>query len=292
MALLRPAELAGTYYPNSPADCESQLKTWPALPTPGPISNSGLVGAIVPHGGWRYAGRISAGTLKVLQQHQPTPELLVILGGHMDAGAPPRVFIEGSWTTPLGPVSTPVKLAEAVAMGLNAEPETYEEYYDDNAVEVLMPMLRWLWPDIPVLVAGIPPEASPGDVAAELAEQSTAHGFKNCLVIGSADLTHYGPDYRFRPQGMAKTAHPWVLEENDSSLINHLENLDAHAITWEGPRKRNTCSAGAAAASVALAKKWGANKGTSLAHSSSWQEDGCPHEMQSFISYVGLLFEK
>ncbi|MBX2811731.1 MAG: AmmeMemoRadiSam system protein B [Myxococcales bacterium] len=288
MPSLRPAELAGSHYPQAEAECRDQLNGWPPLAPLTPFASA--VGCIIPHGGWRYAGRIATGTLKTLQNYKQRTELNVVIGGHLEPGDPVRVFIEGDWETPLGAVPTPTSLAETIAIGLSAEPETAEEYYDDNAVEVLMPILKHLWPNTPALVIGVPPDAPIGVVAQEITKQLKSHQVTSAVVIGSVDLTHYGPDYRFRPQGSGPAAYRWVLKENDASLLRHLEKLDAHAIAWEGPRKRNTCSAGAAATTAALAKKWQADRGQCLVHSTSWDEDNQPSDMHSYIGYAGVLF--
>jgi hypothetical protein len=283
--LLRPAELAGSHYPADAEACRAALEGWPALDGPG----ESAVGAVVPHGGWRYAGRLIAGGLKALQKARPGADLVVLLGGHVEKGEPPRIFIEGGWETPLGPVPTPVPLAEALAMVLSAEPETAEEYYDDNAVEVLMPAIRHLYPDVPCLVLGPPPDVDPGNAAREIFGEARDRGFREPLVIGSCDLTHYGPDHGFRPRGSGPGAHAWATEENDASLVARLEALDAHRIVWEGPRNRSTCSAGAGAVAVALAKLLGASRGHCLARSSSWVEAGRPADMRSFVGYATLL---
>lgn len=282
--VLRPAELAGAYYPDTAAACRAALDGWPALEA----DATRAVGAIVPHGGWRYAGRILGGTLKALAARS-APDLLVVLGGHLEATEPPRVFIEGDWSTPLGPVPTPTRLAEDLAMALSAEPETAEEYYDDNAVEVLMPAIAGLFRGCPALVVGVPPDADPGPIAEEIRALAAARGYAAPGVVGSIDLTHYGPDHRFRPRGGGPEAHRWVLEDNDAALLAHVADLDAHRVAWEGPRRRNTCSAGAAAVALALARKLGAGRGQILAHSTSWLEDDRPAGVASFVGYAGVL---
>lgn len=282
---LRPAELEGRYYPAGADGCRQALAAWPPLEG----GAATLAGALVPHGGWRYAGRIAAGTLKALHAQRPTLDLLVVLGGHLTAGEPVRVFIDGAWATPLGPVPTPNALAESVAMPLSAEPESAEEYYDDNAVEVLMPMLRALWPNTPTLVVGVPPDADPGTVGGEIAAQVASAGYDNPAVIGSVDLTHYGPDHNYRPRGSGPEAHRWVMEENDAAFVAHAEALNPHKVAWEGPRLRNTCSPGAAAAALWLAKKWGATEGRCVARSTSWLEAGQPNDVRSFVGYAGVL---
>lgn len=283
---LRPSELAGSFYPSSADACRAAMQGHPPLSAP----EGSVQGALVPHGGWRYAGRILIGTLRTAAARCPDPNLLVVLGGHLDPGEPVRIFIEGDWDSPLGPVPTPTALAESLAMALSAEPETAEEYYDDNAVEVLMPVLAGLWPRVPALTVGVPPDADTGSLAIELRDQIRVRGYERPFVIGSVDLTHYGPDHRFRPHGGGPEAHRWALEENDRALLARLLRLDHHGVAFHGPRERNTCSAGSAAVATALAKKWGATSGVCLAQSSSWLEDGCPEDSRSFVGYAGVLF--
>lgn len=283
---LRPAELAGTWYPRDASACRAALEATPALSS----QARWAFGAVVPHGGWRYAARISGGTLARLAQLRPEPDLIVALGGHLEAREAPRLFIEGDWSTPLGRVPTPQALAEVLAMVLSAEPESWEEYYDDNALEVLMPMFRYFWPDVPVLTLGVPPDLDGPPVAREIAKAASQAGFSEPLVVGSVDLTHYGPDHGYRPRGAGDGAHRWVLEDNDRRFLEHLVALRAHELAWDGPRLRNTCSPGAAATAVALAKKLGAESAEVLAHSTSWQEDGAQGVPTSFVGYAGALF--
>ena len=152
-----------------------------------------------------------------------------------------------------------------------------------------MPMIRHFWPGIPSLVLGAPPDVDPGSVARELAAQTMDRGFLCPSVIGSCDLTHYGPDHRFRPRGRGLEAHRWVMEDNDAALIRHFEALNAHRVIWDGPRRRNTCSAGAAGVALALAKAWGASEARCLAQSSSWLEAGRSDDVDSFVGYAGLV---
>ena len=46
------------------------------------------------------------------------------------------------------------------------------------------------------------------------------------LVFGSTDLTHYGPNYGFAPQGYGPEAVKWVKEVNDKRFIDQALKLD------------------------------------------------------------------
>ncbi len=285
---LRPAELAGSWYPESSAACDELLGALSPLST----GLQTAVGAIVPHGGWRYAARPAFGTLGCLQQSQPEADLVLLFGGHLGKNDEPRVFIEGRWQTPYGPVDTPQSLAAELAMSLSAEPENYDEYYDDNAVEVLVPMVKKLWPNAKLLVCGLPPDAEASRAGAEATILARQHGFKKIVCIGSNDLTHYGPDYRFNPQGRGQAGLDWVKEKNDPKMIKHLVQMEQGRVVWSAAGDRNACSAGAAAAAITACRKLGAEKGELLCQTTSYDESPSgPHPM-SFVGYAGVLYGK
>src|SRR5688572_25821756 len=118
MSDLRPAELAGHWYPGSAEACESFFsKVAPAeRATP-----EKCVGAIVPHAGWVYSGAVAFQALSVVARAEPEPELVVVFGGHLGARDKPRVLVEGGWETPLGALLLAKGLAEDVSMAVECE---------------------------------------------------------------------------------------------------------------------------------------------------------------------------
>jgi len=105
-------------------------------------------------------------------------------------------------------------------------------------------------------------------------------------VIGSTDLTHYGPNYGFISHGSGSQAVDWVRTENDRRVIDAMIRMDAEAVIREGLSHDNVCCAGAAAGAIAAGKALGAAKGEALAYATSYEK----HPGSSFVGYVGVLF--
>jgi AmmeMemoRadiSam system protein B len=61
------------------------------------------------------------------------------------------------------------------------------------------------------------------------------------VVIGSTDLTHYGPNYGFTSKGVGSTAVDWVRDENDRRVIDAMTRMDPDAVIREGLSNDNAC---------------------------------------------------
>ncbi len=281
---LRPAELAGQWYPSNAEGCEAFLQNVELASVPSPA-----VGAIVPHAGWVYSGAIAYRSLQALFQSRPNADLVILYGGHLGPRDPLRVFIEGGLSTPLGPIKIHANLAQEISMLIECEPENPDEYFDDNAVEVLLPMVKKLWPEAPALMLGVPPTPEATKTGAQVADLLRAHKIEEPVVIGSTDLTHYGPNYRYQPQGRGRVGLKWVKEKNDPEMLERITRYDMGRIVWTAQRSRNACSSGAVAAAMATGKKLGASKGVVVDYATSFDVRPSDPEPTSFVGYAGVL---
>ncbi|MCC7380652.1 MAG: AmmeMemoRadiSam system protein B [Deltaproteobacteria bacterium] len=286
---LRPSVLAGQWYPRSPEECARFLAT---LPAPD-VDVSGAVGAIVPHAGWVYSGEIAFGALRLVAVEQPAPDLVVIYGGHLARHDHPRLFVEGGFETPLGPLAVPEELAQDLAMALtDVDLENPEEFYEENGVEVLLPMVKRLWPDAPVLAIGSPPTIASIALGKEVVDLAKRRGYRRIALIGSTDLTHYGPNYDFSPKGSGARGLAWVNETNDPAVISPMCALDAAQVLWVAEREHNACCAGAAAAAISGARLLGAERGVLTRHATSWDLRPSGDAPSSFVGYAGIVLAK
>lgn len=285
----RPAELMGRWYPDSPEACDALLDAAEAPE----VALERAVGAIVPHAGWIYSGKVAFEALSALQALLPDADLVVIFGGHLRPRDAPRVFVEGAWQTPYGPLEVASALAHEVAMTLKeCETEGPDEYVDDNAVEVLAPMVKRLWPEAKALMIGVPPTEAAGNIGKEVVGLAHARGFTRVAVVGSTDLTHYGPNYSFNPAGRGPGGLEWVKTKNDPEVIAKMEALDARQTLWVAQRSRNACCPGAVAAALVAARKLGAERGVVTRYTTSYDEHPTEPYPMSFVGYVGLLLGK
>jgi AmmeMemoRadiSam system protein B len=106
------------------------------------------------------------------------------------------------------------------------------------------------------------------------------------VVIGSTDLTHYGPNYGFTSKGAGPSAVNWVREQNDRRVIEAMVRMDPQAVIHEATHHDNACCSGAAAAAIAAGKALGAQQAEELVYATSY--DKSPGD--SFVGYVGMLF--
>jgi AmmeMemoRadiSam system protein B len=131
----------------------------------------------------------------------------------------------------------------------------------------------------------VPPARETLAVGERTAELAGSLG-RSIVVLGSTDLTHYGPNYGFAPQGVGEQAVDWVRNKNDRRVIDRMLALDGEGVIAEGLRNQNACCAGAAAATAEAARRLGAEHGLELVYAMSY--DIRPDS--SFVGYVGVLF--
>ena len=109
------------------------------------------------------------------------------------------------------------------------------------------------------------------------------------VVVGSTDLTHYGPNYNYQPRGRGHVGLEWVKTENDPEVIEHITNLDARQVLWSAQRRQNACCPVAINATVGAALDLGATNGHLVGYTTSWDVRSDTPTPTSFVGYAGLL---
>jgi AmmeMemoRadiSam system protein B len=156
----------------------------------------------------------------------------------------------------------------------------------EHSLEVQCPFLRELFPGVPVLPIMVPPEASPVELGTRLAEILPG---RETVVVATTDLTHYGSRYGFHPAGPGDRGHRW-MQENDRRILDLAVGLEAEQIPHEAAEHLNACGSGALAAAVALARDMGAEAGTVLEYTDSYEVEGRGEPFMMAVGYAGLLF--
>jgi AmmeMemoRadiSam system protein B len=211
-------------------------------------------------------------------------ETVAILGGHVPAGVPPLFALEDGVRCPLGPMPIDRELRDALLPELGGA----EDRYQDNTVEVLIPMVRFYFPEALLLWIRLPAEARSFDAGRAIAAAAQKRN-RRVAVLASTDLTHYGANYGFAPHGTGRAALRWVQEVNDAAFIRAVEAADPAAVLERAERDRSACSAGAVLGAMGFA---GAapprllEYATSAATSAAAGEE-CP---DSFVGYAAFAF--
>ncbi|MDL2269515.1 AmmeMemoRadiSam system protein B [Desulfosarcina sp. OttesenSCG-928-A07] len=282
----RKAVFSGSWYPAEAQACKALIREFlggEKCPAP---SEKPLVGGIVPHAGWFFSGAIACRVIHCLASGcAPNIDVVVVFGMHLHPGSSRYIMPEGQWETPFGPVPVDASLAEAITRRHVFEIETPSRFVQDNTIEVQMPFIRYFFPDSRVVAMGVPPVVETLNLATDLVSMASQMGL-SIVVVGSTDLTHYGPNYRFTPKGQGSAALSWVREENDRRVIEVMARMDPVAVLQEGIHHANACCSGAAAAAIAAGKAMGADLATTVAYATSY--DKRPDD--SFVGYAGMLF--
>ena len=105
-------------------------------------------------------------------------------------------------------------------------------------------------------------------------------------IVGSTDLTHYGPNYGFTSHGQGATAVAWVKGKNDRRFIDAALAMKPRDVIEGALRHQNACCAGAAGAAIQSALHLGASQSILMTYTTSY--DKIPGD--SFVGYAGIAY--
>jgi MEMO1 family protein len=211
-AVIRPAAVAGRFYPDDPSALARQVGTFladanraaAALPAP-PLTPKAI---IAPHAGYVFSGRVAAAAYARLARAKGVVKRVVAVGpSHFVRFQGLAGSTSAAWQTPLGAVRIGRPAAVALSDALDAA--LAPEY----SVEVHVPFLQTVLGDfefVPVTVGAASPEA----VAALL---DALWGGPETLIVVSSDLSHF-LGYR-------------AAQEIDCATTAAIEQFDAAALS-------------------------------------------------------------
>jgi AmmeMemoRadiSam system protein B len=277
------ADFAGTWYPGNETDCRMAIEDFAGSALACPENTDTVIGGIVPHAGWIYSGSIAYNVIKCLRLPK-TPDTFIIFGRHLHPGSDNYIMVNGAWATPLGNLEIDSELASAVSREFKFNIETTDHYEPDNTIELQLPFIKYLFPDIKIVPIGLPPRNESLKIAKRTAEISKELN-RHTIVLGSTDLTHYGYNYGYVPKGVGEEAVKWVKDVNDRRLVERILKMEEKGVIEEATRNQNACCSGAVGAAIITAKELGAKQAKQMVYSTSY--DVRPDN--SFVGYVGVL---
>ena len=170
-------------------------------------------------------------------------------------------------------------LAQKVAAELHFIEEPLTPTHPDNAVEVLLPFVKYFCPQAEFLMIGIEASLRAYHWGQQIAHFAQDYA-KSVVVVGSTDLTHYGPNYNWQPMGSGKVAIDWVRNVNDRGFIDAILEKDAQGAVEHALQQQSACCPGAAVAALGAADSLAANHPELITHYLS-----C--DVQTSDSFVG-----
>ncbi|MFA5110617.1 MAG: AmmeMemoRadiSam system protein B [Desulfobaccales bacterium] len=277
---IRERMLPAGWYPASASACKAEIEQFIAGSPPLPAGIT-VFGGIVPHAGWYFSGKAAARVFG-LAAKITQPQVVCVFGGHLGGTSPPLLVTDTAWETPLGDIPLATEFYEPLGKRLTLR----EEYPGDNTIEVQIPFVKYFFPQAKLLALRSPHSATAMELGRAVA--AVAQELKvSLLAFGSTDLTHYGPNYGFSPQGRGPAAVNWVKTVNDKKFIDQALKLDGAGMLKSAAEDQSACSAGGAVAAVAAAKQLGAHKAALIDYYTSY--DVMPND--SFVGYAGIMLE-
>ncbi|MDK1030431.1 MAG: AmmeMemoRadiSam system protein B [Planctomycetia bacterium] len=290
--IVREPIVAGSFYAAPEQRCLAHIEQITGPVPDVPDLPDMPVGGIVPHAGWDYSGRVAMEVFLAIRQRRE-PATFVLFGSvHAFGVGGAAMFSRGLWETPIGSVPVDERLANAILE------ETGDMILDDvraheneHSIEVQVPLIKRVFPDARIVPIAVPPGGEPDRVGREVAGV-VRRMQADAVFVGTTDLTHYGANYGFTPQGTGEKALEWVKNHNDKRMVDLIVGLDAKAVCAEAGRHHNACGPGAVAATLAAAREMGATRGHILTYTTSndvmVERFGSGHD--SFVGYVGAVF--
>ncbi len=265
---MRKPAVAGQFYPLNSKNLENKLKQYfEGLE----IRERNILGAVCPHAGYVYSGRVAAHVYAVL----PKADTYVIFGpNHTGYGSPVSLSID-TWETTLGTLEVDHELAEGLRGSIIDTDELGHRY--EHSIEVQLPFLQYRFDQdfkiLPICLSMQDEETvtEVGNLIANLVSESR----KKVVFIASSDFTHYQPAN--------------IAREIDNEIIEAILDLDISEI-YEKLYKRNAsvCGYGPISAMLTASKKLGANRAELLKYSNSGEVSG---DMDAVVGYAAIIVE-
>ena len=275
---------AGTWYPSGSRECESSIAGF-LKEKKGPFKGK-FLGGLVPHAGWYYSGSIACRVIASLKSDEKI-DTIVLFGGHMHQQSEPFILKRGAVETPFGNIEVDEELTDRICAGIGIRQRSALNFPDENTLELQYPFIKYFYPRAKIVVCGVAPSSSAGIIGSQVAEAAKGVS-KNIRVIGSTDMTHYGPDFGFTSAGIGERAVEWVKTKNDKTAIAAMMTMNTDQIIAQGLQHKNMCCPGAAAAAAAACGKLGAVKGVELDYATSFDKSAS----DSFVGYAGILYSE
>ena len=184
----RSPAVAGTFYEGTSERLRAQVDAcFAANPAP-PAHKERFMGAVVPHAGLVYSGRVAAAFYGLAD----LPRRFVILcPNHTGAGHFAAINRDGAWRTPLGEVAIDTELARALMARTPLLADDARAHAHEHSLEVQLPFLQRLVPDftfVPICLG-----AHRLDYAREIgmAIAAVLKETSGVAILASSDLNHY-----------------------------------------------------------------------------------------------------
>ena len=269
---VRPAAVAGGFYPGNPRELQHSLDELFASVAPSPPPEA-WAGALAPHAGWVYSGRLAAAVFSRIA----IPDCVVVLcPKHRREGARWAVAPHRRWLFPGGELASDPELAARLADGIDGLELDAEAHRQEHAIEVQLPLLARLAPRVRVVGIAVGEASLPELLRFGVAMSVVLRDMpQRPLIVVSSDMNHFANDAETR--------------RLDSLALNAIATRDPEVV-YETVRQNRITMCGMAPCVVAMESlRWLGclDRCESVGHATSADADAPTDRV---VGYAGLLF--
>jgi AmmeMemoRadiSam system protein B/AmmeMemoRadiSam system protein A len=183
---VRPAAVAGMFYPGTPHEVKQMLDELFAGESPQPQAWAGVM---APHAGWVYSGKLAAAVFSRVVM----PECAIVLcPKHRAEGARWSVAPHRRWLFPGGELASDPGLAARLADAVEGLELDGEAHRLEHAIEVELPLLARLAPQLRVVGISVGDSSLPELLRFGVALSVVLRDMpKRPLLIVSSDMNHF-----------------------------------------------------------------------------------------------------
>jgi AmmeMemoRadiSam system protein B/AmmeMemoRadiSam system protein A len=278
---VRPAILAGTWYPGDPDTLRQTVDKLLAAAQP---FDGDPVALIAPHAGYVYSGPVAAYSFRQLEGKAYDTAIIIAPDHQPPVSHPISVWAEGGLATPLGVVPVDADLAQALIAADARITFDRAAWEDEHAVEIELPFLQRACPAcrvVPVLMGAADDETVQALADALLKVLPS----RRAVVIASSDLSHYPKrEDAQRVDGATldaiQTGDPAALQAAiATSMASGVPNLATCA-----------CGDGPILVAMRVARGLGADKVTLLHYANS--ADSPQGDPSQVVGYGAVMFSR
>jgi AmmeMemoRadiSam system protein B len=185
---IRPAAVAGTWYPGTPGALSRDVDRYVAAADDPP---RGRIDAIIaPHAGLMFSGPVGAYAYKAAAAAGPFDAAILVGPSHFVAFEGLAIYPAGAFDSPLGPARIDETIAAALIGSSQLVRPLPAPHAREHSLEMQLPFLRRLLPEVSVvpLLMGEQTRDTILGCAEVLSRLDTD---RRVLLVASTDLSHY-----------------------------------------------------------------------------------------------------
>ncbi len=265
--MVREPAVAGLFYPENREELLWWLKEH-MEDTPSRIYKA--KGIMVPHAGYIYSGSVAAKVYGKIT----IPDVAILMGpNHTGLGPEVSLMARGEWLTPLGRTYIEETLAEEILTEAPFVEEDRLAHLREHSLEVQLPFLQFLNPDIKIVPMVLYPITfSKVQALARALARAIEARDENILLVASSDMSHYLPSS--------------IAKKKDNLAIERILALDGEGLVRVVLENDiSMCGYIPTAVMIEASKLLGAKSATLVSYSHSGEVTG----EEPVVGYAGII---